>query len=269
MKNRRIKAWELERYLLGELPNSRIEEIKKLVQENPEIKKDIERIKQSNQNILKQYPPESLMPKILRLYEEEKHREKIKQRTRPITLKRLLYASPVLATALVILFVVFHNSGTISHDTRIKGTEEIDMTKPQIIMYKKNNDKVELVKSGDQARAGDLLQIAYVPAGKTYGVILSIDGNGVVTLHYPENKNDPAILSQEKKYLLGIAYELDDAPEFECFFFITAMEEINVEEILERAAALADSPDSAKKKSLELPETFSQFSLLLIKGEGQ
>ena len=162
---------------------------------------------------------------------------------------------------------MIHNNGTVPVDTRIKGLESIDMTKTKIIIYRKKGDEAEILKEGELAKAGDLLQIAYVPAGKTYGVIFSIDGNGVVTLHYPENINSSTILKQEKIVLLSSAYELDDAPEFERFFFITALTEINVQEILKQAKALADSHNPAKKEISALPDTYSQFSILLRKGE--
>jgi len=267
MKDKRIKAWELERYLLGELPTRRIKEIEKFAQEDPELKKDIEQLQQSNQSILGQYPSESMVPQILRRYEEETERKKAEKTARPFVLKRLIYVAPVLAAALIMLFVVFQNNGTVPADTRIKGLENIDMTKTQIIIYRKKGDEAEILKDGDLANAGDLMQIAYVPAGKTFGVIFSIDGNGVVTLHYPENINSSTILKQEKTVLLSTAYELDDAPGFERFFFVTATTEINVQKILKQAKVLADSPDAAKKEISALPETYSQFSILLRKGD--
>ena len=95
---------------------------------------------------------------------------------------------------MVVIFIVFQNRGGRTaleieglHGTRIKGTEKIDVSKPHILVHRKVNDTVELLESGDEAKAGDLLQIAYVSAGADYGVILSIDGRGVVTLHYPES----------------------------------------------------------------------------------
>ncbi|UCC39036.1 MAG: hypothetical protein JSV96_14680 [Candidatus Aminicenantes bacterium] len=269
MKNKRTKAWELERYLLGELPRQRMEEIAKLVQEDPELKKEIEQLKQSNQSVLEQYPAESMIPQIIRRYErgKEKQKEKIRAKAMPFSLRRLIYAAPVLVAALILLIVVFNNDRTVPMDTRIKGLENIDMTKTQIIIYRKKDDEAEILRDRDLAKAGDLLQIAYVPAGTTFGVIFSIDGNRVVTLHYPENTNSSAILKQEKTVLLGAAYELDDAPEFERFFFITAVSEINVQNILKEAKILADSLDAARKETLALPETYSQFTILLKKGE--
>jgi len=265
MKNKYIRTWELERYLLGELSPHRMEEINKLAQEDPEIQKQIEHLKQSNPEILKQHPPETMIPEILKQYEENRQQAKIKERTRPITLKRLLYAGPVLATAFVLLFVLFFRNGTSPNSTRIKGEESIDFTKTQIIIYRKKNSEIELLKNRNQARAGDLLQIAYVPAGKTHGVIFSIDGGGGVTLHFPEDKSQSTILQQEKKNLLPSSYELDNAPDFERFFFVTAMKEIDMEGIIKIAEAIAASPASAKTASLELPESYYQFSILLKK----
>ena len=175
---------------------------------------------------MKQYPPESVIPEILERYEEEKRLVSVKEKARPYGWRHFLYAVPALAAALLIVFVVFFNRGTPPPDIRIKGEETIDFTKTQIIIYRKIAGEVELLKDGDQAASGDLLQIAYVPAGMIHGVILSLDGNGVVTLHYPENKDEPSILKKEKKVLLKSSYELDDAPEYERFFFITAMDGI-------------------------------------------
>jgi hypothetical protein len=265
MTNKRIKTWELERYLLGELPPSRIKEITKLSQENPDIKKEIDHLKQTHAEILKQHPPEAMLPEILKRYEEKRRRSRIREKARSITMKRLLYAAPALVSVAILLFVVFFNNGTTTDFTRIKGEESLDFTKTQIIIYRKNSSEIELLKNGDRAEAGDLLQLAYIPAGKTYGVIFSIDGSGTLTLHHPESKSDSSILKQEKKTLLSSSYELDNAPDFERFFFITATEEIEVQSIMKKAERLALSPASAKTKNLELPEFYSQFSILLKK----
>jgi len=266
MTNKRTKTWELERYLLGELPPSRMEEIAKLIQKNPEIKKEIEHLKQTNKEILKQHPPDTMLPEIMKqYYEENRRQEQIREKARSITVKRLLYAAPALVSALILLIVVFFNNGTSPDSIRIKGEESLDFTMTQIIIYRNSNSVIELLKNGDRAEAGDLLQLAYIPAGKTYGVIFSIDGSGIVTLHYPESKGDPSILKQEKKNLLSKSYELDNAPDFERFFFITAMEEIEVQSIIKKAEVLALSPASAKTKNLELSESYSQFSMLLKK----
>lgn len=265
MRNKRPRTWELERYLLGELSSRRIEEIRKLEQEDQELQGEIERLRNSNPELLKQHPSETMIPEILKRYEENKRRAGLEEKTRPARLKRLLYAGPVLATALVLVFIVILRNGISPGTTRIKGEESIDFTNTQILIYREKNGKPELMMDGDLAQAGDLLQIAYVPAGKTDGVIFSTDGRGTVTRHFPEADSDSSILVQEKKVLLTFSYELDDAPEFERFFFITAMERIDVEDLVKKAEALAVSPASAKTAMLELPESYQQYSILLKK----
>jgi hypothetical protein len=265
MANRQIRTWELERYLLGELPPSRMEQITRLSQENPEIKKEIDDLERANAKMLKQHPPESMLPEILNHYEENRRRAQSREKARPITLRRLLYAAPVLVSAFILLFIVFYNDGAHPDFTRIKGEESLDFSKTQIVIYRKTESGFELLKNGDPANAGDLLQIAYIPAGKAFGVILSIDGNGVATLHYPESKSATSLLKQGKKNLLPSAYELDDAPEFERFFFITAMKEIQVQSVINKAEELAFNSTSEKTANLELPDSYSQFSILLKK----
>jgi hypothetical protein len=265
MTNMQIKTWEIERFLLGELPPSRMEEIARLIQQDPDLREEVESVKRSQDEMMKQHPIEAMLPGILKRYEENKRQARIREKTRPITLRRLLYATPVVASVLILLFVVFVRDGTSPGFTRIKGEESVDFGKTQIIIYRQNPKEIELLDNQSKAKAGDLLQLAYIPAGKTHGVIFSIDGNGVVTLHYPESRNDSSLLKQERKNLLSSAYELDNAPDFERFFFITAMEEIDVTDILKKAEALALSPALAETGNLKLPYSYHQFSILLNK----
>jgi hypothetical protein len=277
MKIKPVKDWELERYLLGELPGRRMDEIKKLLEADSELEEALAALKRSNEEILNFYPPEAMAPQIKAQVETQRtdtgREDTIK---RPVLLKRLLYASPVFAAALVVLFIVFQNpGGRTTQDiqglqgTRIKGIETIDVSKPHILVHRKTNDTVELLESGDEARAGDLLQIAYVSVGARYGVILSIDGRGVVTLHYPESEDTEPILDPNKKTLLDSSYELDDAPDFERFFFITSKSKIDVQAILSSAKGLAEHLETSENEELDLPDSLSQFSLLVKKGESQ
>jgi hypothetical protein len=272
MKINPVNSWELERYLLGELSSKRMDEIKKLLESDSGLSEELALLKRSNDEILKQYTQKAIVPQI-----EAQLEASYEDRARPSVLfKRLLYATPVFAAALVLLFIVFQNPG--GHTTqdiqglqgsRIKGTETIDVSKPHILVHRKANDTVELLESGDKASAGDLLQIAYVSAGAPYGVIFSIDGRGVITLHYPESEETEPILDQNKKILLSSSYELDDAPDFERFFFITSKSKIDVKTILNSAKVLAKQPKTSDTAELDLPDLLSQYSLLINKGQSQ
>jgi hypothetical protein len=89
----------------------------------------------------------------------------------------------------------------------------------------------------------------------------------VVTLHYPESENKDPILDQNKKTLLPSSYELDDAPDFERFFFITSKSEIDVQAILNSAKVLAKNPKTSDLAELDLSGSYGQYSLLIKKGE--
>jgi hypothetical protein len=277
MKHKEMNAWTLERYILNELPTRRMKEINRQLKEDPGLRAEIEKLKNSNKDILNQYPPDSIVPQILSQYKIERSRKEQVTRPWPVFFRRLVAASPAFAIALVLFFIFFPfqrdktdlSKKIVPTDvTRPKGIQTLDMTKPNLIIFRKKNGKVELLENRVRAKAGDLLQIAYIAADEKYGVILSIDGNGTVTLHYPDRKNQPTILKDKKKVYLSSSYELDDAPGFERFFFITSMSEINVADVIQKARKLAHDIKRAKTDNIELHGSFKQISVLILKGDG-
>lgn len=265
----------MERYLLGGLSEERIREVEKQIKENPRIREVLMRLKRSNEEILKQLSPEEMIPKILHRYDlGQKHGEG-SQIKRPDFQKRLILVSSA-AAVLACLFVIinykdiFHSkkSGGFLDTTRIKGIEDTDMSQTHLTIYRKMKDSFELLQDGAKVTEGDIIQIAYVAAGELNGIILSLDGNGVVTLHYPHNMSGPTLLVQEKKILLQNAYVLDDAPQFERFFFISSKEKINVAEILTEAEIFAKDSIRAQTKDIKLKYKLSQHSILLVKETG-
>jgi anti-sigma-K factor RskA len=271
-----ISDYTLERYVLGELPGKRARKIKKWLKTDAQLREKIEEIEKSNREILTQYPPDFVVPKIMSRHNINT-RDEIKEITRPkpVFFRRILYAAPAFAAALVIILILFPlrkrdvnlpAEHTGQDEILVKGMEEMDMSKTQLLVHRKRNDRIELLKNGARGKAGDLLQLAYIAAKQSHGVILSIDGNGNVTLHFPDKENNPTSLEQDKKILLPNAIELDNAPGFERFFFITSSVEINIGEILNKAGILANNPGRAKKENMDLPENVNQYSFIIIKG---
>jgi len=286
-----VGTWELERYILGELPPNRLKEVHLLIDQHTELREEIERLKQSNEAILEQYPPDIIVPQILNRADDDSglpmfalaaaedgpspenllaaaERPGRFRGARPNSRarKRLLYITPVLASVLLLVFILFRPDRTSELITRIKGGDGLDMSQTQILIYRKNIHDVERLTNGDSVRSGDLLQIAYIAAHQKYGVIFSIDGSGLVTLHFPGDEASSTQLEPDRQVTIRSSYELDDAPGFERFFFITSEREINTRDILERARAQAKSLPSAQKERLDLPSGLSQFAILLKKG---
>ena len=262
----------MERYLLRELCPRRLREINEMLKDDPDLRRRLADLRKSNGRILDRYPSKHLASAIERRLEEK--RSVADKKAARLFPKKWLYAVPLLASAFGLILVVLLNQDPPSHQefqggiqptTRIKGEEDIDMSQPRIIIYRKSGEIAEIINNGDSASPGDLLQIAYVPAGMTYGVIFSIDGNGIITLHHPDHAEGSNDLMQEKKVLLASAYELDDAPRYERFFLVAAAEKFDIARILELVEQLVESPGSARTDDLSLPDTFTQFSILVIK----
>ncbi|MEZ4382172.1 MAG: hypothetical protein R3A79_12550 [Nannocystaceae bacterium] len=147
---------------------------------------------------------------------------------------------------------------------RLKGAES------RLVLHRKaadTGDGAERLAEGQEVDEGDVLQVSYIAAGATHGVIVSIDGRGVVTQHFPSPGSPPAAahLEQGGAIPLSSAYELDDAPDFERFFLVTAAAELDVDAIVRAAEQLGRTPARARGASLDLPPTLDQRAFLLRK----
>lgn len=263
-----ISGYYLERYILGELPEEERDEISRLVSNDPELQAALNEMKASNRKILESYPPHSIKASLLaQISRTSKKRHSLK----------LIFSvtSAAAAFLLLILFlpllrqkVTIPYSGSEEEITLVKGIPRVDLSQTQLLVYRKIQDQVELLKDGERAQAGDLLQLAYVSTEGSYGMILSIDGRGLITLHFPEDEGDSIKLESRKQYLLPNAIELDDAPGFERFFFLTSEYPFNVNSVLKEAQNLAKDYEKIQKQNLTLPRNFDQYSVLILKGEG-
>ena len=136
---------------------------------------------------------------------------------------------------------------------------------PALAVYRKTNTGSETLNDGAIAHRGDLIRLGYRAAGKPYGVILSIDGRGAVTMHLPPNGEQAASLQNEPTVLLDKAYELDDAPRWERFYFVTGETSFLVQPVMDAARRAASS--SRPQPKLELPKGLEQSIFLLQKEE--
>lgn len=122
----------------------------------------------------------------------------------------------------------------------------------------------EPLADGATARADDVVQLSYVSAGARYGVMVSVDGRGSVTLHWPERPGPAAKLAASHAVPLAHAYQLDDAPSFERFFLVTSSAPFDSGVVMQAARQLVASgrPD---RDLLPLPPALEQHALLLVK----
>jgi hypothetical protein len=263
-----ISEYYLERYALGELPDEEAEEIGRLAAADPELQTALENIESSNREILALYPP--------RMVKASLSTQIAEMPKKSFPMKPVLAISSVTAVLLTLFLVLpllKEKPGIVYPDaeqdvTLIKGIPKVDLSVTQLLVYRKIQDKVEILSDGDQARAGDLLQLAYVSVEESHGMILSIDGRGLITLHFPESKGESTKLDLNKQLLLPNAMELDDAPGFERFLFLTSGSPIDVDAVLKELEGMAKNPEQIRQTGLDLPGNLKQYSILILKGEG-
>jgi hypothetical protein len=214
-------------------------------------------IEASNKEILDQYPPAFMKEEILRKLDFSED----KQNRKTVFRSGILRMAPI-AAALIILtinLVYLDKSDPIENIIRSKGIE------PVLSIYiDKNNSPSELFNN-DLVSEADLIQLTYNSAGKRYGTIFSIDGRGVITLHHPVDRNSEPLIDPNGSHALPFAYELDDAPEFEKFFFISSNTNFRVDNILKSADKLIKKGGILKSEKLDISSDFDQQTIMLKK----
>lgn len=265
----RVPDWLLERVALDQIPPGQADELARRMAADPTAQARLEALRASSQEILAALPPAQVAAEV----ERRRRVAAIAASERPRA-RAWLPAMGALAAAAVLALALAPRDGVSP------GRPDDEITRPKgdphLVIHRKRGEEVERLERDASARAGDLLQIAYVAAGHTHGVILSIDGAGVVTLHHPTAPEDDTTLAAtpgEGVIELAHAYELDDAPAYERFFFVTSAPPsgaspeapIDLALILDRAQALARNPAAARSAPLDLPGSLQQWSFLLRK----
>jgi len=179
----------------------------------------------------------------------------------------LVVGAPVLALAAGLALTLLPGpTPSADPDPRpIAAVEDGVRTKgagPSLRLDRRTASGSEPLEAGDLARAGDVLSIRVLGAGRTYGLVFSADGAGALTLHFPATEDGVGELAPTGATLLPVAYALDEAPRFERFFLVTAPEPIDVSAILDAARRAGAALESA---ALALPPGHEQSSLLLRK----
>jgi hypothetical protein len=159
-------------------------------------------------------------------------------------------AALVLFITLPFVGVRFFSSGPFgAPGDRIKGGAETT----ELRLYLKTEGETAALADQAILREGNTVQLAYTvnggPDTRRYGMIFSIDGRSAVTLHYPPVLGADTRLVTGKWTLLEEAYTLDDAPDYEVFFFVVGGEPLDVPVMLNSARRLAGKAETVLEQS--------------------
>lgn len=262
MEETRIPDWKLERYLIGELPAPEMEIVRRAAESDSSVRQRLEQLRLSDQEILRRYSPEWMTHQIVARAQSVAS----VQRTSATLFGRFgsLPKLAAVAVALMVVLLIFYprqvdrtfKDGT-TVETRFKGSA------PSLVLYRKVPSGAERLSEGSVARPGDTIQIAYWGVGGHYGVILSLDGRGVVTFHLPERGSQAVPLEAGRLIRLDSSYQLDDAPRWECFYFVTSDKPFQIDPILQSARNVGQIQTAPDR--LPLPDSFIQSVFLLRK----
>jgi hypothetical protein len=256
----------LERYRLGELPSAEAEALGRRLRDDAGLRARLSALERSDAEIRRRYPPAWLAERVrLRLAAPAPKGP----HPRPAFARR--WAAPLAAAAAIVLLVLAPRlvgppSGqpAVRPPVAADSGDRIKGLKPALQLFRKTPDGSETLADGDLVRAGELIRVGYRAAGRRFGAIVSIDGRGSVTVHVPVHGDQAAALASGDTVLLDHAYQLDDAPRFERFHFVTAQAPFAVATVVDAARRAATTAGASE---LPLAASFEQATFLLRKGD--
>jgi len=208
-----------------------------------EVARKIAAIEKSNDEILGAYTVERMRSAV-----SQKMETKAKQPLRftassIVTVRNfsiITAAAACLALAFVIsspntnsLAQILNGAGTANGSGILAGLDHAKGDGPRMFIYLKDGEQALQLDNNSLVHENDILQISYVASGQQYGIILSIDGAGTITQHYPDEGATAGKLENSGEIALPFSYKLDDAPAFERFFFITGSKSFTVASFME------------------------------------
>jgi len=235
------RNWKLERYLLGELDPEEMERIRAELEADGALRDRLEALKNSDTEIRERYPAEWMSRRIRNSISGVEALRARPEKHRPTGFLIRPFVPVGLLGLLLLLIVIWPDAGDREHlqpamVERIKGLD------PALQFYRRTAAGSERLPDGAVVREHDVIMIRYQPAGRAFGAILSVDGRGTVTLHFPTEGPRAAALPREGVVPLEFAYELDDAPYGERFYFITSNKPFDLEPIVRAARRGSSGP---------------------------
>lgn len=248
--NRRLPEPLLERLHLGDLPLSEAERLRAELTEADRAR--LAELAADDAAILHAHPPARVTAEIQRRLGRVRRR------------RALWLTAPGLVAAAALAYAVTRPEPPAVAADAVAGPgpgEHVTAKgDPRLLVYRRTSGGSEPLLPGTAVAPGEELRLGWIVDAPVRGAIVSLDGRGVVTPHWPATG---AGTLQRGRVLLDHAYALDDAPDFERFVLVTGPD-VELEAALRAAKAVAAAPDAATRP-LPLPAGWTQTDLLLRK----
>jgi len=229
----KVSDFKLEKYLAGILSQEEMQELRSREETDDIFRARVKMMREENEKILEDHPFEALSAKMAEL-DANRGSDKANFGGAKLMPALVLRVAAVMVIALGIFCAVFVMNGesvvngsardsagqdvamvSVDDGTRIKGLSA------RMEIWKKSGETAVQMENLGSAQEGDELQLRYSVPEKCYGLLFSMDGNGVLTIHLGNGSGSIA-LEPGKMVTLPFAYKLDNAPRFEKFFLMTS-----------------------------------------------
>jgi hypothetical protein len=263
----RVADITLERYRLNELPRAETERLQSRLRDDAALRHRLEAIKRADVEMRATGAVDRLTTELRQRLAGQRSDVR-----RSSAFSHWLLPAAGLAAAVTVFVIIAvrtaESPGRFSGAAPTASNDAGDRVKglgPTLALFRRTTGGSETLADGDKARQGDLIRIGYRAAGRRYGMILSIDARGGVTLHLPAAGGRAAALQREPTVLLDQAYELDDAPQWERFYFITAETAFDVRPVMDAARQAAIGAGAMPPATIPVPPGFEQSAFSLQK----
>jgi len=248
----RVPDLVVEQLALGELSKAQAESVRARLEADNDPR--LERLEASNVDILDAHPPEVLARRI------QARLDALEPESSTGFAWPVWAAAGGLAVAAAALLV--WTLGPDSEPAESTSGTRVAVADPPagvrlkgdaaIVLERQLGTRAEPLLAESEVSPGDMLQVSYRSGGWSHGVLVSLDGAGAVTLHFPQTAGDSTALQSEGTAVLH-AFELDDAPTFERFLFFTANSPLDAEAVVKRVESMGHAPDPGHARVLASP----------------
>lgn len=247
----------LEKYALGELDASEARMLEARLAADPALRQRLAALKAHNPVFEALFPAEEMVPEIEAAVQAAKvavaakvagvraarqSKRKADSDETDSWFQRLFQAFPTAlrwqmaggfaVVALTLGPVVMMTRPGVEVD-RIKGKQA------ELRLYRNTPGGPERVKPGTPASAGEVIQMEFHPGAFAFGAVVSVDGNGAVTWHWPTRPEAGTDLSALPGHRLPEAFRLDNAPGFERFHLLLSDRPLNLADLAPMVTASA------------------------------
>jgi hypothetical protein len=238
-RRRRVEDWMLERYRLGELSAEDKRRVAAELETDESLRARLKELESDDAATLAAYSPRQVAARVTRSLE-----------TQPVNSSARSWWIPAFALAAAVTVGIVVMRQPVEDEIRFKGDG------PALRLFRNGAKDPERLADGTKVKPHDVVQVAFELSGAAHLAVVSVDGAGHATLHWPLDGKTAATPGLKA---VPQAFELDDAPGFERFFLVTSDQPLSVAEVLKAAEG------ATRTGPLPLPPSMTQRSVLLDK----